>query len=410
MNFTDNKSFCALAWTHVAADPDGSVKLCCVQNEHIRKSDGSIYNLGYDKIDDFYNSDHYKNVRNNMLQGNLIKGCEQCYEKEKAGGLSSRLVYNNTYKDIIADSEVSDFNIKYIDLRFGNLCNLACRSCTPVYSSQLAKEASNNDKIKKYYGIINDEMNNWYNTEIFLENFKNHSANLNQVYITGGEPTLIEKNYELLESLIESGSSKNILLKFNTNLTNINSRLLNLLPNFKHVLFFISVDGYKKIQEYLRYPSSWDQIDKNIKKLCNFYKPEILFTPSPVIQAMNLNNITDLFEYFESFNRINNKPIFHIDPIILFNPDFSSFLYLPIDYKKKCWQKIEQWIKNNCKFQHNRFFSRMKEIENLCHMEYPIDDKPKKFLEFSTIFDENRNQKLEDYNPELYEIMTKLAK
>ena len=36
-------------------------------------------------------------------------------------------------------SAITD-KIKYFDLRFGNLCNLSCRSCNPTASSQIAKE------------------------------------------------------------------------------------------------------------------------------------------------------------------------------------------------------------------------------------------------------------------------------
>ena len=38
------------------------------------------------------------------------------------------------------DGELSDFKMKYMDIRFSNLCNMKCRSCGPSCSSQWAQE------------------------------------------------------------------------------------------------------------------------------------------------------------------------------------------------------------------------------------------------------------------------------
>ena len=116
-----------------------------------------------------------------------------------------------------------------------------------------------------------DDINDWYNTDMFMENIKSQTDNILEMYITGGEPTIIDKNYEMLEYFIEQGKSKNIFLKLNTNMTHMQDTFLNMISQFKQVMFFASIDGFGTMQEYIRYPSKWEQIDKkgNVKPKYN---------------------------------------------------------------------------------------------------------------------------------------------
>ena len=38
------------------------------------------------------------------------------------------------------DGSLKEFEMKYMDIRFSNLCNMKCRSCGPACSSQWAQE------------------------------------------------------------------------------------------------------------------------------------------------------------------------------------------------------------------------------------------------------------------------------
>jgi sulfatase maturation enzyme AslB (radical SAM superfamily) len=177
----------------------------------------------------------------------------------------------------------------------------------------LDKQVLEHPELKKYYHHSNYyDINEWYETTIYEENVYSNLQNIKLLYITGGEPTLIKKNFELLEKLIDAGYSKNIKLIINSNMTNDKTNFFDLISQFKEVIFFASIDGYGLIQEYIRYPSDWNQVSKNLTKLVNRQAENIMIRVAPVLQITNLNNIVDLFEFCEEFNRKAEKNVVDI--------------------------------------------------------------------------------------------------
>lgn len=90
MNISENKSFCALAWTHISTDTDGSIRPCCVSTDFIKKENRENYNLGTDSIITIYNSPDYIQLRQDMVDGKTITGCGRCYSQEASGTKSYR--------------------------------------------------------------------------------------------------------------------------------------------------------------------------------------------------------------------------------------------------------------------------------------------------------------------------------
>jgi MoaA/NifB/PqqE/SkfB family radical SAM enzyme len=398
---------------HIATAPNGDIKPCCISTATVNKQDGTPFNLGYDRLSDIINSDSLKNIRKNMLEGNPISGCESCYNAEKNSPVSYRTQYNNRWKDLIETKNGIEIpeTVEYFDLRFGNLCNLKCKSCSPENSSQYEKELFELKEVTNIESFLKiesmDGINDWYNTELFFKNISSQFDNIKELYITGGEPSIIEKNYEVLEYIISQDKAKNIILKLNTNMTNMQDRFLNMISKFKQISFFASIDGVGLIQEYIRYPSKWEQIDKNFKRLIADKTPNIIVSVTPVIQNVNLGYITELFDYLENFNKEQNKRVVNIGPIILYGPNQLDLSNLPLDYKKQCWEKIERWINTECKFQDKWFFDKMTELKNKCLTDVPYEHDLARFKNFTEIFDNHRNFYLKDVNPELHDILHK---
>ena len=343
-----------------------------------------------------------------MLAGETVPGCVQCQQLESYGKESKRIITNRRFSDRLEQTEVIvKPNIEYFDLRFGNLCNLKCRSCMPLNSSQLDKQVLEHPELKKFYDISGYNINDWYETAIFDNNVFSNLENIRLLYITGGEPTLIKKNFELLEKLINEGYSKNISLLLNSNLTNDKTTFFDLISQFKNVTFFASVDGYGPVQEYLRYPSNWEQIDKNINKLVDRQADNIKLQIVPVVQIGNIGNITELFEYAESFNRNAEKLVVEIFLNILEYPLYLNLLYLPIEYKIKCWEKIDNWVKNSCKYQPELFHSQLETLKNKCFSNTDYQKTLNTFFEFNELLDTIQHDKLININPELYSLMNK---
>lgn len=400
-----SNTFCVLPWLNITVDPNGDIKPCCISTDFIKKSDGTHFNLGKDSIEDIYNSSDFLSIRQKMLDGEIVSGCSRCYQHERSGGESQRVSYNKIWNKQQFTSTIANTSIQYFDLRFGNLCNLSCRSCSPVNSSKFAKEIHDlrDTEIGKYHPNYTLSVDEWYNTDIFEKNIDSQLSNVTRLYITGGEPTVIKKNIDMLEKIVSNGYSEKVTLVINSNMTNLNSPFYQLLAKFKQVIFYASIDGYGEIQEYLRYPSNWKQIDQNIRNL--LVHSNMVVRPTPVIQITNLNKIVDLFEYFESFNRQREKTVIGIMPIILDNPPYLNLSYLPKEYKMMCWDRIQKWIDTKCKYQSLLFHNKMKVLKSRCLEEVQPGNNLNRYVEFNSILDNHWQHSLQTVNSELHAIL-----
>lgn len=67
--------------------------------------------------------------------------------------------------------------------------------------------------------------------------------------LSGGEPLINRGHQEILQHLIEKGESQNIKIEYNTNLSVIPPKLIELWSHFKKVKLFVSLDGIGDLQE-----------------------------------------------------------------------------------------------------------------------------------------------------------------
>ena len=107
----------------------------------------------------------------------------------------------------------ADFIIKYWDIRFSNLCNMACRSCGTWFSSnwyedhkKLTGAPPNHAKIMKAGRSGNDI---W---EQLLKQFDH----VEQFYFAGGEPIIMEEHLRILKEL-DKRKMYHVRLIYNTN-------------------------------------------------------------------------------------------------------------------------------------------------------------------------------------------------
>jgi organic radical activating enzyme len=405
-----NASFCSLAWVGVTTDPDGTLRPCCVSGDRILKDDGTPYNIGVDKLETIYNSNYYKRLRHDMLKGTKISGCDTCYNNENIGRESRRLINNEVFKDQVFDKTTSDINVQYLDLRLGNQCNLKCRMCSPMNSSMIEDEFKNNydPVLDKAYLKSNMMLRDWYETTVFDDNINSHLPNLKTLYMTGGEPTLIKKNYDIMQRLIDCGRNEKVTLIINTNMTNSNPKFYQLLKQFKKVVIQMSIDAVDDLATYIRHPSDFKVVDSTIKELLSI-GDNISLVAGPVIQILNLNRLVELFDYLESFNRQSNKLVIDIRPGFVFMPEHNNIQYLPKQYKIDCYRKIYMWMMNNSKYQSMQFRNTINALKNKCYDDGFDSDKLKNFLEFNTALDRIRNTSLEKANPELYNTIKSYA-
>lgn len=283
-NLTD--SFCVIPWVQMTCKTKGTARFCCLA----RASDGSLVDSGLsfatDNLSDIHNSHLVTRVRHEMLLGKRPPECSACWSKEDGGANSKRLVSNRMYKDefTIEDAiEETDFygmtthKPDYWDLRFGNLCNLKCVMCHPSNSTQWYEDyvAMTGCTSFGQVNLIQNEKGrwvdpgelDWWRSQGFWDQMEENIPYLKRVCFVGGEPMLIEPHYDFLQRIVDSGRASKVTIEYDTNLTNVQDRAIELWKQFKEVSLRVSLDDYGEQNDYIRFPSNWDSIWKNIERV-----------------------------------------------------------------------------------------------------------------------------------------------
>ena len=379
-----SKTFCPLPLTHLATHPHGSVTLCCESDMTNRASEAqnlprefiTLNNSTYD-FEKIMNSDMFKQVRKDMLDGKMPSPCSKCYKLEALGNESKRTRDTSLLEFSLQDAQritqsdgtLTEVNFEFIELRLGNICNLACRSCNPQSSS---KWISDWEKLNDRKFDMPQSLFNWPLDEQFWTNLAEHCNNTRKVYINGGEPLLVDKHMKFLEFLITKDLAKNITLVYSTNSTIINDKYIDLWNAFKQVEFMVSIDDLEDRNNYLRHPAKWDKILKSFEWLHSLgHKTYILQT----ISIMNIYYIKEFWEYFRARGvNVSHNMVHH--------PNYYSAANAPQHAKQAILNKIVDMPFYN---QINNFLSQ--------------EDDPQAFEKF---FDENkrldviRNQQYEE--------------
>ena len=303
-----NKSMCSLPWTGFELEPNGNVKNCIISTE-------VLGNINDTSIKEIMNGAKNRQLKLDMLSDNKPKNCAGCHLQEKnrnsLGSISSRLYY---LKEVGAKTDLSlydsedNFSLKHVDLRWTNACNQACVYCGPSYSSKWAQEL--NETIKSPKDARQDVK------DFVFENIQG----LTNVYLAGGEPMLMKENYEFLKLLKEK--NKQCTVRINTNLSNTNTGIFDMLCEFPNVHWTISVEAMEHEYEYIRHHGSWKDFNENLGVI-NKLDHKISFNMLHFI--LNYESLFACVDYFKHLGFHDNS--FIIGP--LYGPPYHNLLNLP---------------------------------------------------------------------------------
>ena len=423
-------TFCVYPWIECSFGPSSIMRLCCYDGTYVKNKDGGMYDLNTCSPNDYWNGYGLRLIREKMLSGEKIKNCEACYYNESIGRKSLRQ-YENSYwlensphkKDVlerIEESRSNGYKVKkkplYLDIRFGNLCNLKCRMCHPGSSSKLLSEQKEllqaNPKevsplVDTFYLKSNQNFYSWYKDKEILKSIYQWLPSVREIYFTGGEPTLIKKNWELINFLRDKGFSKNIKLRFNINCTSAPDKLINTFKDFRRVEVYFSMDGYKEVQEYIRHPSRFEEIEKNIIKILRQRRENTFFVFTTVIQVYNILGLPRFLRWAE---RLQEKygsvqPSFNM----CINPDFLDISILPQNVKQLALLKLEEY-QNFYKGENRKYhFKDLNAIKNALRADERKDiiKKLKEFYTYTKILDKKRGDSFKKTFPQLNTLLNK---
>tara|TARA_Y100000022_G_scaffold46121_1_gene38682 strand:- start:368 stop:1492 length:1125 start_codon:yes stop_codon:yes gene_type:complete len=324
---------------HLATTATGNLRVCCnsTPGENlILKPDGTPYKLYKDDMQKAWNSETYATIRKQLLNNERPSMCTRCFREEDAGIRSARLAWNEKWTEDKPYTMNAPFDIKYVDLRLSNLCNLKCRMCNPYSSNMWVKEwASVNEALTPSEYDRLSRMD-WPEKEKTWENLFDIAHTVEEIYLTGGEPTVIKEQKRLLDYLIDKGIAGNIRLKYNTNLVKMPEWLFDRWRHFKRIQLNCSIDACGELDHYIRHPSRWQTVLENFERVQTLDNANI-----EIHCTVQMYNILRMSEFIEWAKPYGHKIYFNI----LNHPEHLNIRVLPDKLKRQADEQLKPYVK-----------------------------------------------------------------
>ncbi len=338
----DNTNFCPMPFCHVNVKQEGKVSACWRYPDRI----GDYTN---ESIIEIWNGDKLKTLRKQLLNGERPEGCRSCWDMEDSGVKSTRQQTTEDYKKIIDFETVKktiadDYsmplnNLKSVEVRFDNICNLMCRHCSPDYSSVWEVAVKRDDALNKkmiQLGTFRKQEEHVKLNDRIIDEIGSLSDNLVEVMLAGGEPLYHDKHYKFIESLLPNANK--IMLSYNSNLTTLEYKgknILDLWKNFRRVLLRVSIDGDRDCYQYVRVHNDLDKVERNIAQVIELSNAKVNATCTTSL--LNITRITSIVEYFLSLGAYFHTSIVQYPRAL--NPKL-----LPLELKEKVTNEWKSWI------------------------------------------------------------------
>jgi sulfatase maturation enzyme AslB (radical SAM superfamily) len=197
-------------------------------------------------------------------------------------------------------------------------------------------------------GSTNGSSYNWHKQNpTFWKQFYEQMPSMQQIYFAGGESLIIEEHYEILEHAIKMDYAKDLELRYNSNGVEWRDDLFDLWKEFKLVRFHYSIDSIKEMNDYIRYPSDWENQVNTFHRLDNETSDNVEVTIACAVQALNVYYLPDFIQWKleQGFKKINMWPFGAggISQHFVYWPAHLNVKSLPTDFKAKCRAKYEAW-------------------------------------------------------------------
>ena len=290
LSSTKPENLCMAPWTHTYLSPQTERRLCCASREPAQNfaqyidTDSGTGTYDPLTLEQWWNSQHVRRVRVQMMNGELPPECEVCDKK-----LLNTDVYRDYFWHMFKHRydeiwETTDANgttsmqpISW-DYRFSNLCNFKCRTCGDMLSSSWETEQRKHNMIDWH-----NPKNNWMRSEIksdiiafqedsveneFRQAVEEHRVE--EIYWVGGEPLMYEQHWRYMSRIIELGDGPRLYARYNTNLSRTHYKGIDLysdiLKNIRDYQICASIDGTGAIGEYIRTGLNYNDWYHNFRK------------------------------------------------------------------------------------------------------------------------------------------------
>jgi hypothetical protein len=411
----DSKHFCVLPWIHFHAWPNKQVMPCCVAD-----SDAPVSELKEgESILDMMNSDEYKKMRNAMLNDEPYEACSRCYELEDNGTWTLRqsqnMVRGKDNIDMIestnSDGSIDEFKLKYMDIRFSNICNFKCRSCGPACSNLHGEEKLKMIEEHVFITRFGHEDDKKAKTLIsnnadgsFMDKLRPYLDDVEECYFAGGEILVTPEHYECLDYWIENDLAKNIQLNYTTNMSKISHKgrdLIELWSHFPKMEIWASIDSIGEQGELIRKGFNWNKVQNNMLTIKE-KAPHIKVGITPTISIWNIFNYGEMYDWMYENGFVSRELPPRVN--VLTYPDFAAIQILPNAIRLEIIKELKHYIG---KFHAEEDTDLRNDFKMLVQTLWTGKENKEKLLEF---FDNNdeydmiRDENMISVIPQLHEV------
>ncbi len=403
------KTMCVLPFIHYSIKPNNAVKPCCRFQTHLDEHHDEFKVLNVDRFtpQEILNSSPFEGIRQQMMRGERIPGCEKCYMEYSATGGSMMNVMNERYD--VEKYLTEKPELRYLEVAFGNYCNLGCRTCNSTLSTSWH---SDDVVLQEYYpdraaiAPLQHVAFNWAVSDF---------DNVEEIKFTGGEPMLHPNFIKFLDVILEGGNESHITLDIFTNTSWVpKAKVLTRLSKFKCVKIWLSIDGVGPLQDYVRHNSKWEDVNASANAWCEMEKsnPDVYSVIlTPTLNMYNVLGLSDVIDWWYELRSKYSLPLSlqhnagDIVLSIVTHPSCLSITNLP--HKQMVIDNLTSYL--------NKFDSTSKDyilaskvittITQLLKKDINKEVDLTEFISFTKDLDRLRKQNFKEMNPSLYELI-----
>jgi sulfatase maturation enzyme AslB (radical SAM superfamily) len=267
-------------------------------------------------------------------------------------------VWADVIDDVVAKASANDWEIDQplqFDFRLGNLCNLQCQMCNKEASHLVSVERATmvqsglGANHPDWDGNIANKKQALLQPGIEWESFERMLPYARKIKLIGGEPTVAQDMFKLLDIATASGHAEHIELSFYTNITNMQDKWLDQLSKFEKVIVNCSLEGMEDMNDYLRPPSKWASVWKNFDKLVKFSDTKegkrIKVRVTTVNQITNALHTATFWKFMHDYQMTSNRGI-GMSTNQLVEPAYYSMAHAPEWLKEEQREQILEFLKS----------------------------------------------------------------
>ena len=352
---TKSASLCLAKWKQVSLHlTTGHTNSCYHPPLHkIRDEDIASSPSG------LHNTQHKKQQRIMMLQGERPAECQYCWNMEDLGKLSDRHYRSGEpwaardFDRIVNCTGHEDVVPSYVEVNFNSVCNLRCSYCSPQFSTSWQDEAQrfgayptktpHNDPAH-FQGDrkpIPVREHNPY-VEAFWKWWPDLYPELTHFRMTGGEPLLDRNTYRVFDYVLEH-PKPDLHLCVTSNFSvdekswnKYKQYLLRLCDQgvLEHFMQYVSVDTWGTQAEYLRHGLDFDRMWDRVNEFLNDIPCRNSLTFIVTMNNLSVTGLENLFagilglrrSYSDTYQRV------WFDTPVLRQPAWQSLQILPESY------------------------------------------------------------------------------